>query len=234
MIVFLLACLVFLILRWIVQPKKRHVIVTSHFKEDLTWLKKAKWDVVLIDHEGSEPPAIEPWTVIPNRGREGSSYLRYIVDHWDDLPDYIAFIHGHEYAEHQKYKQHMLELIERAELKDGYTPLNGFWLGEPSPDRVKPEYYLQIAKYWYLFAPYIKKYPDVPLFADAAGQFIVSRNKIKQYPFRAWKTWYDALVHPETHEELGFVFEYIWHYLFGEPWRMKPKPLRLRRPNPFQ
>ena len=225
----LLSTLIFLLLVWFTQPKVRKVIVSSHFKEDLTWLKRAKWEVAVIDHEGSQPPAIEPLVVIPNRGNEASSYVKYIVDHWANLPDYMAFIHGHEYAHHQKYKEHMLELIEKAVLTgDDYIPLNGYWLGEPAPGCVKKNYYLQIAKYWYLFDPYVKKYPNERLLTDACAQFIVSRNKIQKYPYEAWKRWYDALVSADTHPELMYVFEYTWHYLFGEPWRMKPKPIRLR------
>lgn len=225
----LLSVVVFLILVWVTRPKLRKVIVSSHFKEDLTWLKSANWDVSVIDHEGSQPPAFEPLVVIPNRGNESSSYIRYIIDNWDNLPDYMAFVHGHEYAHHQKYKEPMLELIERAVLTgDDYIPLNGYWLSEPSPSCVKSDYYLQIAKYWYLFEPWIKRYPNENLLTDACGQFIVSRNKIQRYPFEAWQSWYQALTHPDTHKELGFVFEYTWHYLFGQAWRMKPKPIRLR------
>jgi hypothetical protein len=114
----------------------------------------------------------------------------------------------------------MLTLIDRAQ-RSGFVTLNGMWLGEPSPSCVKSDYYLQIAKYWYLFEAYMEKYPNKPLFTDACGQFIVSRNEITKYPLEAWQTWYDALVHPDTHGELGFVFEYTWHYIFGQPWQMK-------------
>ena len=228
----LLIVLVFLILVWFTHKEPTVVIVTSHWKEDLTWLKKSKYPVVLIDHEGSEPPAIKPTTIIPNRGNESSSYIRYIIDNWDSLPDYVAFIHGHETSHHQKHKEHMLMLIDRAQ-RSGFVTLNGMWLGEPSPSCVKSDYYLQIAKYWYLFEPYIEKYPNKPLFTDACGQFIVSKDEITKYPLKAWQTWYEALIHPDTHQELGFVFEYTWHYIFGQPWQMKRSAFPFRKRFPF-
>jgi len=223
-----LCIIVFLVLVWFTSKDPELVIVTSHWKEDLSWLKKSKYPVILIDHEGSEPPAIEPTTIIPNRGNESSSYIRYIIDNWDKLPDYVAFIHGHETSHHQKHKEHMLTLIDRAR-RSGFVTLNGMWLGEPSPSCVKSDYYLQIAKYWYLFVPYMKKYPNTGLFTDACGQFIVSRDEIRKYPLKAWQTWYDALVHPDTHQELGFVFEYTWHYIFGQPWQMKRSAFPFRK-----
>jgi hypothetical protein len=228
----LLIVLVFLILVWFTHKEPTVVIVTSHWKEDLTWLKKSKYPVVLIDHEGSEPPAIKPTTIIPNRGNESSSYIRYIIDNWDNLPDYVAFIHGHETAHHQKHKEHMLTLIDRAQ-RSGFVTLNGMWLGEPAPSNVKRDYYLQIAKYWYLFEPYMKKYPNKSLFTDACGQFIVSKDEITKYPLKAWQTWYEALIHPDTHQELGFVFEYTWHYIFGQPWQMKRSAFPFRKRFPF-
>ena len=222
----------FLVLVWITHKEPNLVIVTSHFREDLTWLKKSKYPVVLIDHEGSESPAIEPTTIIPNRGNEASSYIRYIIDNWGNLPDYVAFIHGHETSHHQKHKEHMLTLIEQAQ-RSGFVTLNGMWLGEPSPSCVQSDYYLQIAKYWYLFEPYMKKYPDKILFTDACAQFIVSRDEITKYPLEAWQTWYEALVHPDTHHELMFVFEYLWHYIFGQPWRMEKTAFPFRKRIPF-
>lgn len=131
----LLSILVFMILWWLTYKDPHIVIVTSHWKEDLNWLKKSKYPVVLIDHEGSDPPAIEPTSIIPNRGNESSSYIRYIIDNWDNLPDYVAFIHGHETSHHQKHREHMLNLIDRAQ-RSSFVTLNGMWLGEPSPSCV--------------------------------------------------------------------------------------------------
>jgi hypothetical protein len=54
-------------------------IVTSHWKEDLTWLKKSKFPVVLIDKEGADPTCFEAQHVIPNKGFEVSA-LFYVYN----------------------------------------------------------------------------------------------------------------------------------------------------------
>lgn len=36
-----------------------------------------------------------------NKGDEVASYLRFIVDYWDTLPEYTAFVHGHDVSWHQ-------------------------------------------------------------------------------------------------------------------------------------
>ena len=37
-----------------------------------------------------------------NFGREAMAYLTYIIDHYDDLPAYSVFVHGHYRAWHQQ------------------------------------------------------------------------------------------------------------------------------------
>ena len=213
MIVFLLACLVFLILQKFVEPKERRVIVTSHFKEDLSWLKKAKWDVVVIDHKGSAPSAIKPLAVIPNRGREASSYLKYILDNWDNLPDYVAFIHGHEDAWHH-FKGPLLPIIENTDLEPGmYTSLN-YIFGQPlnMKDSIQP--------YWGEWLG-LGPLPKDPPCAPGAAQFIVARDRILSRPKKLYQDMYDYIIDPHNdHYAIGCFYEYIWHYIFTHKWNM--------------
>ena len=36
-----------------------------------------------------------------NEGREAMAYLTFLYDHYDDLPEYMVFAHGHERSWHQ-------------------------------------------------------------------------------------------------------------------------------------
>ena len=79
------------------------IIVTSHFTEDLEWLKQSKYPVVVCSKVGAHIPAIPADTkcIIPNIGNEASSYLKFIITYYDNLPEHVAFIHGHETSWHQ-------------------------------------------------------------------------------------------------------------------------------------
>ena len=102
-------------------------IVTSHWKEDLDWLR-AEFPVVVIDKEGADPMCFEPAHVIPNKGSEASAYLKFIIERYDDLPDHVAFIHGHETSHHHRHALPVLELIRRANVaKHDYISLNGWY-----------------------------------------------------------------------------------------------------------
>jgi hypothetical protein len=89
-----------------VKKKSNLVIVTAHYNEDLEWLKKSRHPVVLCDKPGAKSSSFTPdksCTLNVNRGREASSFLKYIVENYDRLPERIAFIHGHEETWHQRY-----------------------------------------------------------------------------------------------------------------------------------
>lgn len=75
-----------------------------------------------MDDPDAEPPLL---TVPLNQGREAMAYLTYIIDHYDELPDYMIFTHGHERSWHQQ--EHMQQKIRALNLtaldEEGYISL---------------------------------------------------------------------------------------------------------------
>jgi hypothetical protein len=77
-------------------------VVASQFKEDVDWLKESDFPVVLISkNQGFDDSSFFACHSIPNRGMEFGSYLWFICNYWDSMPEKVAFIHGHESAYHQ-------------------------------------------------------------------------------------------------------------------------------------
>ena len=140
------------------QQRDLHV-VTSHYKEDLEWLRKVRRPIVVIDKEGADPTCFTPDTIIPNQGREASSYLRYIIDHYDRLPKWIAFIHGHETAWHQKRPHSMISMLNHVKLRDDmFESLNGHFALVPSTSHSTDV--IQVQKHWHLVQ---EELGDMPL-----------------------------------------------------------------------
>ncbi|KAK3070021.1 hypothetical protein LTR53_011168 [Teratosphaeriaceae sp. CCFEE 6253] len=80
----------------------KHLVVASYTAQNVSWLAQipASWTVkrYLMD----DPDPAYPALAVPfNQGREAMAYLTYIIDHYDDLPDYMVFVHGHERSWHQ-------------------------------------------------------------------------------------------------------------------------------------
>lgn len=67
--------------------------IVSRYNEDIEWTKK--FDNVLIYNKGK--PLAEEYATLPNVGREGHTYYKYICDNYDNLDDYTVFLQGHPF-----------------------------------------------------------------------------------------------------------------------------------------
>lgn len=229
LLIIIIISLVILFIKW----KKSHLtIVTAHHKENLDWLKKSKRDVVVCDKAGADPINFDSnpkCSMEINRGREASSYLKYIIEHYDSLPNYVAFIHGHEEAWHQS--GNILDIINRAR-KEKYTYIslnNRIDLKcENFPDELHagetgdlgtrhPAFRLLMKKWDTIFEP-ILKIPKPNYFRfKCCAQFIVSRETILTHTKEEYQKLYDFAIDPsESDFVTGMALEFIWHILFGE------------------
>jgi hypothetical protein len=194
------------------------IIVTSHYREDLNWLKNSPYPVIVCTKEGADPSAlsIEPKCKLPNKGREASAYLKFIIEFYDTLPQRVAFIHGHETAWHQN--TNILEMIERVRKDLQYVSLNNMFYDNRNMDNT---IYVFLKDMWEPhFKPYLNR--DLPdrTFHDCCAQFVVTRNAIRSVRREAYAHWLALLMESEDLEEdyaMGMAFEYAWHIIFGLP-----------------
>ena len=199
-------------------------IVSSHWNEDLNWLKKSPYPVVIIDKDGSAPSDFVPAYVIPNKGCEITVYFKYIIEKYDDLPDHVAFIHGHETQYHQKHTQHFMDVISGANRRDySYIPLNNEfrimqyrdYAPEPDPNIIP----MKFTTWWKKFKiPFPKPADNEFFIVDKSPQFIVSRERIRSVPKEVYQHWYDTFMNSEPGREIGgyvIFFENIFSWIYG-------------------
>ncbi len=60
------------------------MIVIAKYKEDISWVKDLKYPYIIYDKSKD----------IPNVGRESETYLRFILENYNNLPDYTVFLQG--------------------------------------------------------------------------------------------------------------------------------------------
>lgn len=81
------------------QPNKMVAVVNNHAKKDLSWLRDAG---IQVEEVGQCTAPLE--RAHPGCGSrqisESRSWLSWIVEHYDDLPDYVAFLHGDQKSWH--------------------------------------------------------------------------------------------------------------------------------------
>jgi hypothetical protein len=167
--------------------------------------------------------------ILENIGRESESYLRYIIDHYDHLPDIIVFTHAN-ISDHpgENKIEYLYRLKQEAELHGKSNPFISF-LQKNISDSPKwgPEFnvhekdvyilnhYLrnqQISfKKWFL-NNIMDTYPDpIHIFMD--GLFAVKKELILQKPLAYYKYLIQFVNHHIDPVE-GHFFERSWYYIF--------------------
>jgi hypothetical protein len=185
-------------------------ICSSHYKEDLDWLKNYEHRVHIVHKEGGSPIDNATYTM-PNVGCEAGSYLKFILERYDTLPDHVAFIHGHEDAYHQNGGVPLLDLIRTANIeKYGFIDLNNAWRCMISSSQ---------------FNMYDKELKELgirvpPLFITCSGaQFIVSKECIQ----RNSKDYYEKLFTYMYEKSSAIMLEYLWQYIFTGNFNCVPR-----------
>lgn len=83
-------------------PLPTYTIVIAKYKEDISWIEELqKENIVIYDKSGEQNPnppiGIKQYMQRPNIGREGETFLYYILMNYDNLTDYIVFLQGNPF-----------------------------------------------------------------------------------------------------------------------------------------
>jgi hypothetical protein len=224
------------------EPWKTNiVIVSSHFHENLRWFENSKYQVVICtNHPTHTQTFANPLVTIDERcrapanyGREVSSYIRFIVQYYELLPEYCVFLHGHETSWHQSYPGSLFEAIEHAKIDEyDYVNLNVHWFEDYLlRDTWKESEWNKVIEYWsILFENVLGEVPRKLKNYHTSAQFIVKRHQILKYSKAQWEFWLECLQNPDNpyirgvwsggrdFDRVAWYFEYLWHKLFGEEW----------------
>ena len=185
-------------------------ICSSHYNEDLGWLKNYEHSVHVVHKEGGSPIDNATYTM-PNIGCEAGSYLKFIIERYDTLPDHVAFIHGHEEAYHQLGDRPIFDMIRTANIeKYGFIDLNNAWRCMISSSQLN-EFIVPLQKLG-IHLP--------PIFITCSGaQFIVSKEYIQRNP----KDYYTKLLSTMRTKNDAIMLEYTWQYIFTGDFNFVPK-----------
>ena len=69
---------------------------------DFSWLSEQPYDYVIMT---KAQPAGTPNNLPENRGYDAPSYMQFIVEHYDHLPERMVFAHGHRAGWHYPVRQ---------------------------------------------------------------------------------------------------------------------------------
>jgi hypothetical protein len=201
------------------------LIVSSHWNEDLNWLKDVPHPIIVCGKEGEQEPAIptNARCKTQNIGFEASSYLKFILEFYDELPRNVAFIHGHEYAIHQH--RNLKEILMGEEWKTGkyfsmnFSPFKHCKDGNEDAVKLINNMSIVWDKY---FEPYLNIPVPECVDCDCCAQFVLPRDLIKRYSKSTYKLWYNLItndcieIYNIDSKQMAVLFEYIWHLIYSD------------------
>ena len=212
-------------------PARAAVIASA--ADNIGWLLQAAPELCLLPYSPSDAAVRHhAWESAPNRGREASIYLRFIIDHYDNLPDRTVFLHGHGESWHAvriaQILRHLNWSLPYANLN--YSPYEDVWrdFGTDHPDLA--DYHPLFQQYWDdLWAEGTGlTSPPSRFRVHCCAQFMVSRDLL----LRRSKAWYQkALTWVQEGDDrfandtsnagpdarAAVMFEFTWEYIFLGP-----------------
>jgi len=197
-------------------------IVLSCYKRPTDWANKLEAEGFIMFRYTKEDPT-SVYNVEKNIGREASTYLKYILDFYESLPEYTIFLHDEEFAWH-----HEGSIIDRITEKQGfdgnYRSLNNHSL---------PYFYLKYDTYNTAFYnTFLEKYLG-PLWKYGefmgperigSAQMIVSRSAILAHPYEMYEGlyfWMMSIKEERMKYQCAIFMEFFWELIFGG---IKPLP----------
>jgi hypothetical protein len=203
------------------------LVVASTKSEDTTWVHTyfSDWfpQVYVVD----DPQA--RLTVPENKGREAMVYLTYIIDHYDELPNNVVFIHASRFAWHNDDPDYdawkTLSNFQFPYLQEmGYVNLRCTWaIGCPSEIHPLNDAGHKVdgkdSAKGIFKQSFQELLPDVSVpevvAVSCCSQFGVTRETILQRPKEDYVMFRDWILGTTLDDALsGRVFEFSWHSMF--------------------
>jgi hypothetical protein len=192
------------------------LIVVAHYNEDVSWLDLYVNHIPHVLYTKVTPFASHNLGI--NKGNEATSYLKYIIDNYELLPDVIAFIHGHRYAWHQKAPDDIVVALQTLQWgRFPYMPLQTACTGtvqfSSSLNLTKQQHFNNE-----MWKATMLEVGSIPVTIDyyCCAVFAVTAHAIRQRKRFFYENLYNYLMATNVSNEIcGRALEHTWHLVFG-------------------
>ena len=194
-------------------------IVISRYEKNTDWIKKFKkygnLKIIVYDKENDR----NIYNIPLNKGNEASVYLKYIIDHYDELLDYTFFVHDEEFSNHHNGSL-IDKLIDSIKGNKEYININHCIMGSI----IENDWYSEIMDWYNSFVEKYIPYNKLPNKDWTVGhmgssQFLVHKKLILNFPKKFYEDIYMwLLVSNYPNSKSSRFLEYTWHLL----WQIYP------------
>lgn len=177
--------------------EKTLVVVVNHYQHDTSWINRLHHPAVVYN---KNPNDVDKYDLnLPNVGFDTIVYFRYIIDNYENLPDYMCFLQDDPFF----HCMDVIQIVNNFGFDRDFVPMStSYYLGghdwkmsEDYAERVGLEY-------------------QRPLKMITSCQVIISKEKVLQRP----KSFYELLVstidqHVKSSE--NYAIENLWPTILG-------------------
>lgn len=210
---------------------ENYKIIVARYSEDVEWLENIS-DKCIILNKGQQLNALNE-IMLKNVGRESHSYLWYIIENYDNLPDICVFTQG-KISDHNLYgdtpDKYLLRLKLEAEMYEKSKPRVTFDYNTNSFKWFMPDWNYCLDNFYYfndnnyrhkkliLFIDWFKQfiqptYPN-PMHIYTNALFAVKKELILKHPIEYYKKLIKEVEYNVNPVE-GHFFERSWYYIFN-------------------
>ena len=217
-----------------VIDSKNSIVVVSRYDEDISWtkeLEKLGFECRIYEKENPK----SKYNIEKNMGNEASVYIKFIIDNYENLPEYSILLHGHEFSWHSnKENDSVVDLVkkeigEKYEFKNLNDVMMTSWflmsgVTEVRLSRLFRDWYKEYIEYE--IGP-LRNFGDFCVGFPCCAQFIVHKNTIMKREKKFYQKIYDWIMKEiilygddgTKPNGTAILVEYAWH-LF---WEQVPK-----------
>jgi hypothetical protein len=190
-------------------------IVISKYNENIDWSNKLKSKVIIYDKSNSNNNYIK----LPNIGREAHTYLYYIINNYNNLPEYVCFLQGNPF-DHLNI-ENINQIENESFLNKDFIPLNKIYTCELNGNPHHPN-----LNFDFIFDDlFIEKPININFIVGA--QFIVKKENILNRSLSFYKELYKYFERNDINDlimgvnKMPWVMERIWLYIFDKSLKTK-------------
>lgn len=186
------------------------MVASSHYEENLSWTNLVKYPVEIYSKTLKNKNFISF-----NKVQEAPAYLKYIIENYNNLPEYSIFVHGHFNSLHQD--KNIIEIINTLNIDDKIINLNRKdWTASiKKGDDENDKKFSWLEDNWKDLTNNFIELPNELSF-PACAQFAIHKSCITRLPLEFWKQLFSWCENNKLENYISSrIFEYIWYYLFS-------------------
>ena len=176
-------------------------VIVAKYNEDVTWTNDLKYESIIYNKNESENHLFQ--NNLPNVGRESHTFMSFIIDNYDNLPSYMAFVQGHPFD----HCQNIVDLINNFDFKREFLPLGNYL------HRYNMEYE-GINNEMRSFGESIGIKISFPSYHIPGAQHIISRRLVRKHPIEFYKRIH-YLTSLGKYPQAGLDFEKTLFQIYG-------------------